>query len=77
MLLLPDMEISVTLSYSPAAGFQTSVKRRLLEESQAKLKKHAEKVERDRKLVNLKGEAVVLSLTSDDDLWSYGGLMLR
>lgn len=66
----------VTFSYCPAAGFQVKANQRLAEGPQKKLDSHVETIEKIRKLVNLTGEAIVLSLVSDDKLWQEKALLL-
>ena len=64
----------VTLTVSPSSGLGIRFRRTLQTESQRTLDAYVNKIENIRKAMNLRGEAIILALTMDDDMWAYGKL---
>lgn len=65
------------LTCTAANDFQVEAHDVLVAESQAKLKVHTERMEAERRLLGLRGEAIISSLTTSDELWEYGRLVTR
>lgn len=64
----------ITFKFSAESGLTAGYATSLRQDSKNLLEKHVKDVEADRKLLGLRGEAVVLALISNPSLWKFGTL---
>lgn len=64
----------MTFTLSPTSELRVECGTELTRESQKRLAAHVKKVESTRKLLSLRGEAIILALTMEGKLWSFGEL---
>lgn len=65
---------NITFMLSQASELRIECKTSLTQESRKRLAAHTKKVETTRRLLNFQGEAIILALKMDGNLWSFGEL---